>query len=531
MEKNPGKRRSRVLVVDDELIGSKMIALTLAKHGCEAILAESVERAKARLQEAGTETFDVVVTDFNMPEQNGLALVEWLRGTDPSLATIVITGSAEKHIVEEALRGGVSDFLEKPVSMARLLTSVAHAVNLTREKRKRRSDERTIREIGHLQNALIRMHSSMMEDRIQVFYHPRQEVGGDFLSVFPLSPTRFVVLATDVSGHDLTAGFLSSYFLGMMSGMVEMKSSLEEIFSFFNRFLINIWNQRENWNGGSGGEASLAACALAVDLEKRTISMINCGFPSAILLNGEDREASVLAGGGNPLGWFNIDRFHTQELTMGDESEIFLWSDGLEDFAASWGIDPLSLASRFQLEDWAGHQTSAVIQMAPDDILSVRINLSASPALSNQVLPILFQRYTGDQVGLIDDFQQFWKKSLTVALPEFGEDDVLHDILLCSREAVLNALCHGCRNAPDASMSIQINYHHDEVSVSVRVSDGGSGHDFDVAAHERARRDGGPVSKHRGLALIHHMASEVRSERRGATLTMIFKIPATPDVK
>jgi len=65
-----------------------------------------------------------VLADYRMPGEDGIDLLNWLQVEDPSLATVIITGAAEKSVVEASLRGGASDYLEKPVETARLRESV-----------------------------------------------------------------------------------------------------------------------------------------------------------------------------------------------------------------------------------------------------------------------------------------------------------------------------------------------------------------------------------------------------------------------
>ena len=59
-------------------------------------------------------------------------------------------------------------------------------------------------------------------------------VGGDFINVLPIGDERFLFLAGDVSGHDVRAAFVSAYFQGMMRGLLEHNSSLQDVLQLFN---------------------------------------------------------------------------------------------------------------------------------------------------------------------------------------------------------------------------------------------------------------------------------------------------------
>ena len=65
---------------------------------------------------------------------------------------------------------------------------------------------------------------------VEVCWHPKHQVGGDLVNVMPLGPQRFLVLVADVSGHDLKAGFISAFFQGVVRGLVEKQTPIEEVF-------------------------------------------------------------------------------------------------------------------------------------------------------------------------------------------------------------------------------------------------------------------------------------------------------------
>jgi len=59
-------------------------------------------------------SFDLVLTDWNMPGKNGLEVVTEIRKQDKDVPIIMVTTEAEKSRVLEAIQAGVSDYLVKP---------------------------------------------------------------------------------------------------------------------------------------------------------------------------------------------------------------------------------------------------------------------------------------------------------------------------------------------------------------------------------------------------------------------------------
>ena len=64
---------------------------------------------------------------------------------------------------------------------------------------------------------------------LTVCYHPCHEAGGDSVSFFALDASRVLIVAADVSGHDLKSAFISAYFQGMLRGMVEQHASIKDV--------------------------------------------------------------------------------------------------------------------------------------------------------------------------------------------------------------------------------------------------------------------------------------------------------------
>jgi len=103
---------TKVLVADDSSTMRKIILRSLAAVGVpEATEASDGDEAVAAFQ-AGQ--FDLVLTDWNMPNKNGLEVVQEIRKMNTDVPIIMVTTEAEKGRVLEAIQAGVSDYLVKP---------------------------------------------------------------------------------------------------------------------------------------------------------------------------------------------------------------------------------------------------------------------------------------------------------------------------------------------------------------------------------------------------------------------------------
>jgi two-component system chemotaxis response regulator CheY len=102
----------KVLVVDDSATMRKIVIRALNSVGCTDT-AEAVDGQEAIAAFQGA-PFDVVLTDWNMPNKSGLELTREIRALGSRVPIFMITTEAEKSRVLEAIRAGVSDYLVKP---------------------------------------------------------------------------------------------------------------------------------------------------------------------------------------------------------------------------------------------------------------------------------------------------------------------------------------------------------------------------------------------------------------------------------
>lgn len=111
-----------ILIVDDEPDIREMIGEILADEGYRTVLAADAAEARARRAELRP---DLVLLDVWMPDTDGITLLkEWRADPAPLCPVVMISGHGTVDAAVEATRFGASDFIEKPVSMARLLTTV-----------------------------------------------------------------------------------------------------------------------------------------------------------------------------------------------------------------------------------------------------------------------------------------------------------------------------------------------------------------------------------------------------------------------
>lgn len=105
----------KFLVVDDSSTMRRIICNTLKKIGYEDII--QAEDGKDALKQLGEHNVDLLITDWNMPNMDGLTLVQEVRsGPNKTLPILMVTTNAAKEDVIQALKAGVNNYVVKPMT-------------------------------------------------------------------------------------------------------------------------------------------------------------------------------------------------------------------------------------------------------------------------------------------------------------------------------------------------------------------------------------------------------------------------------
>ncbi|OLN27616.1 response regulator receiver protein [Desulfovibrio sp. DV] len=118
---SPRRRRTSILVLDDEPIVCKRLKPFFQKAGYEVEAFTRPAEALARVEER---RFDVVITDLKMQGLDGLAFLGKVKALYPDTDVIVITGFATLETARESFRKGVFDFVAKPFKLTKILDGV-----------------------------------------------------------------------------------------------------------------------------------------------------------------------------------------------------------------------------------------------------------------------------------------------------------------------------------------------------------------------------------------------------------------------
>lgn len=118
----------KVLIVDDQNSVRQMTRMTLEELGITTV--HEAENGVDAFQTATLQPIDLIISDFNMPEMDGLGLLRAVRGHAAirKLPFILLTGRGDRELVVKAAQAGVNNYLVKPFTTAILRDKIEQVI-------------------------------------------------------------------------------------------------------------------------------------------------------------------------------------------------------------------------------------------------------------------------------------------------------------------------------------------------------------------------------------------------------------------
>ncbi len=116
----PAASAIHTLIVDDQASMRALIRTSLQAIGCREF--REAADGEIGLREVITSPVHLIISDFNMPNLDGLGLLRAVRAHPPTASTafIMLTGRADRELVARAVQFGVNNYLVKPFTVAQL---------------------------------------------------------------------------------------------------------------------------------------------------------------------------------------------------------------------------------------------------------------------------------------------------------------------------------------------------------------------------------------------------------------------------
>ncbi|WP_447985577.1 response regulator [Nitrospira sp. Nam74] len=148
----------RLMIVDDDCLALDCLAALLCRHFPAASI-DSFNDPRPALRAIQQASFDVVLTDVNMPGMNGLGLLRAAREAGSEASFILMTGDSTDDMLTEGLRLGMFALVNKPLNRATFIPLVQQAIECYRLRQEVAELRRTVvesgRELGYFMRSLV----------------------------------------------------------------------------------------------------------------------------------------------------------------------------------------------------------------------------------------------------------------------------------------------------------------------------------------------------------------------------------------
>lgn len=328
-----------IMIVDDSDYSRALLRQQLAKLGHEVLEAEDGKQAWEIIQR---ETVNIVITDWVMPNMDGLELCRLIRSANLPryIYIILLTIKDEKSDMVTGIEAGADNFLVKPCSLAQLrvmLFTGKRVLNyertlLDRNRRLARAHKELklgLRAAGNFHKTLLPAdHQRIGATSFFCRSKPCDYATGDMYNFFRLDDHTIVFYLLDVAGHGVPAAMLSftlSHFLSAIPmGDLDATDTMLNFFSPAD--ITSSLNRR--FQGRSDDWLSFTMIYGLIHEDQQKVTFTQAGHPP-LIYQPKGQPSQALGDGGFPVGFFADVTYDEYEFSYKPGDRVFIYSDGI----------------------------------------------------------------------------------------------------------------------------------------------------------------------------------------------------------
>lgn len=333
----------KVLIAEDDRVSRRMLQRRLEKWGHEVIAAVDGKDAWEKFQ---ADDFSIVVSDWMMPEMDGIELVSKIRESETVgyVFVILLTARSEKEDIIVGMEAGADDFLSKPFDQGELrvrLRAGERIIELERSLAQRNAqlqeaNQRMTRDL----EAAARVQQSLLpstmpevsEAHFAWHYRPCDELAGDFLNVFRLGERHVGMYVADVSGHGVAASLLSVSISRVMTPHASASSLLLKPDAQGDHQVIPpaevVAELNRRFPMEECGDRYFTIVYGVLDLETGEFRYASAGHPPVVLAR-PDRAPEVREVASLAVGWVPDVEYDEHSIQLASGDRLLLYTDGI----------------------------------------------------------------------------------------------------------------------------------------------------------------------------------------------------------
>ena len=337
----------KILVVDDEVdlqplmlqrmrrdIRSGRYSFVFAHNGIEAL---------EKLNE--DDTIDMVLSDINMPQMDGLTLLEQIPSVDPNIKSVIVSAYGDMKNIRTAMNRGAFDFVTKPLDFADLRITIERTLAHLTEWRAALASRDQLVSLQRELDVASKMQKSILptrfpqRDDFEVFAHmePARNVGGDFYDIIQLDGGRLGLCIADVSDKGVPAALFMMSSRTLLKGASIGCENPGDVLREVNDLL------RET----NDTEMFVTLLYGIYDPATGDFNYANGGHNEPLLIKPDGSSSLIPRTGGIILGVMAGMEFADNTINIGPGHTLFLYTDGVSEAmnvtAEEFGMERLAV--------------------------------------------------------------------------------------------------------------------------------------------------------------------------------------------
>ena len=323
------QRPYKILVVDDEPdiqplfmqrmrrdIRSGRYELLFAGNGVEAMERLISER-----------DIDMVVTDINMPEMDGLTLLNQIPSVDPNIRSVIISAYGDMKNIRTAMNRGAFDFVTKPLDFDDLQVTIDRTLRHLEEWREALSSRDKLVALQNELEIARQMQQSILPTQfpkgadygVYASMEPARDVGGDFYDVVRLDDGRLGLAIADVSDKGVPAALMMMSCRTLLKGAAIGSRGPGEALVEVNELLHN------------DNEAAMFVTVFYVVYDPATgqLTYANGGHNPPLVVHADGSSDILPLTGGIALGLVPGIEYRQNTVALAPGDTAVLYTDGV----------------------------------------------------------------------------------------------------------------------------------------------------------------------------------------------------------
>ncbi len=319
----------RILVVDDEpdveplvlqrmrrSIRSGQYQFVFAQNGVEAL--QKLEQDTA---------IDMVLSDINMPQMDGLSLLERIPEVAPDTRSVIISAYGDMKNIRAAMNRGAFDFVTKPLDFDDLRVTIERTLNNLTAWREAESSRVRLAAIENELDVASKMQQSILptefptSDNYEVFgsMTPAREVGGDFFDIFNLENGSIGLAIADVSGKGVPAALFMMASRTLLKGSAIGLNDPGRVLQEVNDLLYD------------DNEAMMFVTVLyaVYNPATRELTYANGGHNLPVIVHADGSNTVMPSTNGIALGILSGGEYEQNSITCAPGDTVVLYTDGV----------------------------------------------------------------------------------------------------------------------------------------------------------------------------------------------------------